>query len=167
MRLKQTRRKKKTKRTRRGGANRKVLVLCQRKTGPMANGTVEENIIPHLEAYIHSLFPGDTVTIEYMSSLGTFVGTVDYHSALDATFSEEHKGEYDLVLLNTCPFMFMNTSFISTLLKKNGFMTFKAFTINEGYNITNNIYFPAIDPSFTKIESPLQDEDLHFYSKLV
>lgn len=146
---------------------RKVLVLCQRKTGPLNYGTVTvDGIVQQLEEYVQSLFPGEEVRIEYMSSMNGLTGTVDYKMDLNEDFSQENRGEYDLVLLHTCPFPFMKYNLIHALLKPGGYMTFKSFDQNKmrSYNVTQTSMFREPN-DFTKIQSPLNDDDTFFYVK--
>ena len=65
-------------------------------------------------------------------------GRSDYPFSLKRTsknpkciqFIESHKEFYSLIILNTCPFAFMNFSLIYELLKPNGIMAFRAFQDN-------------------------------------
>lgn len=142
--------KKRKQKTKKMGGNpdKKVLVLCQRKTGSsdydnepnsvlkvVAN--IEQNIVKkHL--------PNENVKIEYMSSMeGQRDGTVDYNFS----FGEENSKQfvldnfesYSLVILYSCPNLVFSTDemclLLSSIMTPDGILT-----INANYkNISNMI----------------------------
>jgi len=120
----------------------RVLVLCQRR----ASGT-DESVHPtvaHLGRYVDALFPA---TVEYLTSGTQGDYEADYKFKLDyakkvsdnpdaKAFVRAHKGEYSLVVLNTCPFMFTKFDLVHQLLKSGGVMVVKMF---EPHNETGEV----------------------------
>jgi hypothetical protein len=137
----------------------KVLVLCQRKTGDPHNSkdyqTVKEDIVPKINILVDALLQHKPHTIEYLSSLegDHKEGTVDIKGFLQADstltfetktlstrdFVDENEGTYALILLNTCPFMFMDFDLIYQLLAADGLMVFSAFPRAISSKINFNI----------------------------
>lgn len=137
----------------------KVLVLCQRKTGDPHNSkdyqTVKEDIVPKINILVDALLQHKPHTIEYLSSLegDHKEGTVDIKGFLQADstltfenktqstrdFVDENEGTYALILLNTCPFMFMDFDLIYQLLAADGLMVFTAFPRAISSKINFNI----------------------------
>lgn len=147
---------------------KKVLVLCQRKSGIISytkNGkkiktTIEEAVVPEIKKTISSIFGKEEYKIEYLSSYpildadkvgDTPNGEIDIEGHLTdkedkepilkfkndigepitmmvREFINDNKKSYDLILLNTCPFMLMNFQMIYDLLKDDGLMVFTAYT---------------------------------------
>jgi len=132
---------------------KKVLVLCQRKAGPFYAGKevpqkIEEEIAPKINDLVQFLVGSET-TIEYLSSLtGEHAkGKVDIKGELSLTsstplilnhgkleeeisvkeFINRYKGTYALIILNTCPFMFMDFTIIDELLVPTGLIVFSAY----------------------------------------
>jgi len=132
---------------------KKVLVLCQRKAGPFYAGKevpqkIEEEIAPKINDLVQFLVGPDT-SIEYLSSLtGEHAkGKVDIKGELSLTsstplilnhgkveeeisvkeFINRYKGTYALIILNTCPFMFMDFTIIDELLVPTGLIVFSAY----------------------------------------
>jgi hypothetical protein len=114
-----------------GGEPKKVLVLCQRKTGLSESVTpykVEDEIIPKINLLISILLGNDDISIIYMSSIDPSKGTVDINCLLNGetecsrTFISENKNSFDLIILQTCPFFLMKYSILHSLLKPNGML---------------------------------------------
>ena len=132
---------------------KKVLVLCQRKAGPFYAGKevpqkIEEEIAPKINDLVQFLV-GPDATIEYLSSLtGEHAkGNVDIKGELSLTsstplilnygkveekirvedFINRYRGTYALIILNTCPFMFMDFTIIDELLGPTGLIVFSAY----------------------------------------
>jgi len=111
-----------------GGKPKKVLVLCQRKTG-LSNGlikyNVEEIVIPKINELVQGLI-GDVHTITYMTDMRGYEGTVDINCKLDGvsecskSFISENANSFDLILLQTCPYSMMEYNILHTLLKPTG-----------------------------------------------
>jgi hypothetical protein len=133
--------------------NKKVLILCQRKAGPFYAGrestkNIEEEVAPKINDLVHFLL-GPETTIEYLSSLtGEHAkGNVDIKGELSLTsstnlilnhgeveeeisvkeFINRNRGTYALIILNTCPFMFMDFTIIDDLLAPTGLIVFSAY----------------------------------------
>ncbi len=118
----------------------KALVLCQRKSYTKDNNV--KKISDKINEYVTKLF-GNGVKIEYL----TYEKDVDSQDEYDADykfifdsngknekysdeskkFIEENKESYSLIILNTCPLIFMNYKDIYDLLKPGGYMAFKRY----------------------------------------
>jgi hypothetical protein len=116
----------------------RVLVLCQRKSSPSdgPRGRVYvQDTVAHIDRYVDQLFPA---TIEYLTDgTGDDYGA-DYKFKLsyrlelsdnpDAKkFVKDHKDQYSLVILNSCPFIFTKFELIHQVLKDDGVMVVKSF----------------------------------------
>jgi len=116
---------------------KRALILCQRKTGSNHGSDldVEISVVPRIDSYIQSLFPGSQVIIEYMTPgliNGRLDGTADFNFALSnegqgREFINDHQNYYDLVMLNTCPIPLMDFSIIHEILKATGLLVIVAF----------------------------------------
>ena len=113
-----------------------ILVLCQRKASHTDSNV--EKVSQEINRYIEENY-GANVVIEYLTS---GVGDedsfdADYKFALNNDsaealhFIETHKEYYSAIILNTCPFTFMDYKIIYNLLKPDGILAFKAFTIPQ------------------------------------
>jgi len=118
---------------------KEVLVLCQRKSGEMTYGVdarkdVGEITIPKINEFVQHQLGSDT-HIQYLTDPASLVGDADYKFKLNSNpnnleakeFILNHKGYYDLIILNTCPFMYMDFNLIYDLLKPEGIMSFNIF----------------------------------------
>jgi hypothetical protein len=136
--------------------SKKVLVLCQRKSGNLDRGNgkyikVDEVVVPKINKLVNSLL-GPDYTIEYLSNKESYTeeegGEVDIdldlveYNPLAREFIERNISKYDLIILNTCPFMLMNYNIIYKLLKENGLMIFSKY------------------PREDKLEPPKKNENL-------
>ena len=110
---------------------KKVLVLCQRKTGlagSVNSYNVADIIVPKINLLINSLFGNDDISIIYMSDINEKEGTVDINCNLNGktecsrTFILENKNSFDLIILQTCPLSLMKYSILHSLLKPNGML---------------------------------------------
>jgi hypothetical protein len=113
--------------------SKKVLVLCQRKSGKHMSYDIERDVVPLIKAMAEKVLGSDQFTMEFLSDKsGHEIGEVDIlgtlHSSNEFTrsFIQQSKasGKYDLIILNTCPFQFMDYPVIHKLLKKTGLMIF-------------------------------------------
>jgi len=123
-----------------------VLVLCQRKTGLSSNKMhyVEDKEIPKIEEYVKNHFGDKKTKIEYLTDMKGYTtntrSTADYILELTSDkfldvngikikneFIKLKKNSYSLIILNTCPLIFMNYDIIYKLLKPNGIMVFKKY----------------------------------------
>jgi serine/threonine protein kinase len=116
----------------------RVLVLCQRTHGPVKvfneEFNVEETIIPTLEDiiknHLQKMTGSDKTIIEYMSSFdsseprnkATFnIKFKDSEKNPEVKeFVDNHLNFYDLIVLQTCPFKFIDLRLINSILKQNG-----------------------------------------------
>ena len=116
-----------------GGEPKKLLVMCQRRTGTMGMGVytvdrVEDIIVPKINLLIRNLFDNDNVSIIYLSSIKPSEGTVDVNCELDGVtpcsrrFIIENRNSFDLIILQTCPFIWMDYHILHSLLKPNGML---------------------------------------------
>lgn len=119
-----------------GGEPKRVLVLCQRRTGMSGKDDsryrVEDVIIPKINKVIHDILGDDTV-ITYMSDIYEHQGTVDINCLLDGRtdcskqFISENINSFDLIIFQTCPCAWMDYNIIYSLLKNNGMLGITAF----------------------------------------
>ena len=125
--------------------SKKVLVLCQRKSGLLnskGNDKVENKVVPKINDIVKKLI-GDNYTIEYLSS-GNLEGEVDIEGILNykknlilhnenkkvittEDFITKNKRSYTFIILNTCPYVIMNYSIIYELLSDDGVMICSSF----------------------------------------
>lgn len=115
---------------------KKVLVLCQRKSGTSGkdrNETVESTIVPKINEMANGLL-GEDIDIKYLTDLSYEKdGEADYNFSLDrsneeaARFMEENRGTYSMIILNTCPIAMMDMNMIHELLEPNGVVFFSIF----------------------------------------
>ena len=138
---------------------KKVLILCQRKSGPIYVGqnskgeekydNVESRIAPKINKLVKDLIPTD-YELEYLSTLEGqhSKGEVDIQGLLSLDeyqngiltlknksnekistrdFIKQNKGSYALIILNTCPFAYMDYNIIYDLLAAEGLMAFTAY----------------------------------------
>ena len=148
-----------------------VLVLCQRKEGNGKRGgpNVENLLIPVLEKIIKTFIKeknGDNelVDIKYMTLLDPDKQNdkADFNMRLlnidpnSKEFCEQHLEFYDLIVMQTCPFIYMDFRLIKNILKKGGYVicTTVQFTGNYSgilFNQKNNIPEKFIEQGFTQI----------------
>jgi hypothetical protein len=106
---------------------KQVLVLCQRKTGNDWLGKVEDKIIPSIKNVVENLI-GSDYDITYMTYIKDTtdlreIGECDINCKLDGitecskNFISENKKSFDLIILQTCPFIVMDYGIIYNLLK--------------------------------------------------
>jgi len=125
----------------------KVLILCQRKTGKCSNYqhlSVENEIIPKIETFLTSYLHGNDYSVEYMSSISqsNIIGTVDFDIRVENSpefldFLNTHKNYYSIIILQTCPFMFMKYDLIRELLCDNGVMVLSAINCGDPKLVRN------------------------------
>jgi hypothetical protein len=155
-------------------ATKKVLVLCQRKTGPLHYTPirVEEIITPKIETLVENILETDDYTIEYLSDKkGHEEGDVDILGSLEKNTSDEfttnfllkNKNSYSLIILNTCPFSLIPYPVIYKLLVENGFMAFSAYPSNIK-DSKFKLYTPPED-RFSNITT--DDMDVVLYKKII
>jgi hypothetical protein len=105
----------------------KVLVLCQRKLDE--NG--EELVNKDIDNLLDALNIGADRDIKYASPMDeNHVGKVDFEGEFgknDFTKKNFTKGDYSVIILNTCPFRFMKYNIINEYLKPNGRIVLSKF----------------------------------------
>ena len=104
-----------------------MLVLCQRKLDE--NG--EELVNKDIDNLLNALNIGTDRDIKYASRMDeNHVGKVDFEGEFgnnDFTKNNFTKGDYSVIILNTCPFRFMKYGIISEYLKPNGRIVLSKF----------------------------------------
>ena len=155
--------------------SKKVLVLCQRKTGPLhfTPKRVEEIITPKIDTLVKNILGTDDYTIEYLSDKrGHEEGDVDIEGSLEKNESDEftsdflskNKNSYSMIILNTCPFALMPYAVIYKLLVENGLMVFSAYPSNiKDTQYKFKLYIPPAD-RFSNITT--DDMDAVMYKKI-
>jgi hypothetical protein len=123
---------------------KKVLVLCQRKSGTHYGTNIEHEVVPKIKAMAEQIMHTKDFSIEFLSDqAGHEEGEVDIKGTLKSgtDFSSQFlsktkaEGKYDLIVLNTCPFQFMDYKLIHQLLKKDAIMVFAAYP-RDIYQVT-------------------------------
>jgi len=128
--------------------SKKVLVLCQRKKGIIHynDKKVEEEVVPEINSIVERLIKTQNYTIEYLSS-GDHEGELDIEGWLEYNekltlknendykittedFIKKNKKSYNLIILHTCPFKFMNYTIINELLSDDGLLVYSIFPLN-------------------------------------
>lgn len=145
-----------------GGTHKKVLVLCQRKTGILSSigsqsQLVEETITPLINRYINIVMGPDT-TIIYLTKIDPdHPGTADYdcylqnNSPCTIDFISEHGNSFDLIILQTCPYKLFNYEIVHTLLKQDGYLGITTAPNNWNYEkITAKLKFELIQHILSK-----------------
>lgn len=118
----------------------RVLILCQRKSSTLLKD--KDNVdktVEYIKTYMGDNL-GEVVDIEYLTthdhhpdhSVDETNYDADYKFSLNnnreaINFVAEHKGVYDGIILNTCPFNYLNYTMIYALLKSDGFLLLKTF----------------------------------------
>jgi hypothetical protein len=128
---------------------KKVLVLCQRKKTNFDTNSTNETI-KNLEKFIENYFIFKDVKpeIEYLTpgsgfdnehedfadykfnlvdseSITNNSNITEYDKEETRKFIEKNKGTYSLIILNTCPFIYMPYEALYQLLENDGVITFK------------------------------------------
>ncbi len=137
----------------------KILVLCQRKKGRCSASTanVERTIIPNIEKYVSNYLHTTDYKIEYLSHLDTPNpgDEVDFNieigdNAEFNNFLASKSQYYSIIVLNTCPYRFINFDYISQMLCNNGVVILSKVNCADKYNTDLFIIPPtdnAISPS--------------------
>ena len=132
-------------------SKKSVLVLCQRKEGFTFEINVQDHLIPTLEkiikAFLREKMGDDTSDIKYMTSLNSEPNNkADFNISLVSSnpkakeFSQQHSEFYDLIVLQTCPYMYMDFNLIRNILKEGGYVICVAVQINgEKSNLNKQI----------------------------
>jgi hypothetical protein len=148
---------------------KEVLVLCQRKSGKIesrlySSNDVEELIVPRINEIVQEQLESDT-NIKYLTDMkGTIDGSADYKFSLDSynpearEFISTHIGFYSLIILNTCPFIYMDFKIIYDLLKPGGIMSFNTFP-----NTSANIFLP--EEKIREIDTLFENIGKNLYRK--
>lgn len=131
---------------------KEVLVLCQRKSGKSSSaayeGDVKDIVVPKINKLVQEHL-GSDVNIEYLTKISAIDGETDYNFNLDTypdnnqakEFIANHRGFYSLIILNTCPFKYIDFKLIHNLLEPNGIMIFTIFpNIVDKNIITEDIF---------------------------
>jgi hypothetical protein len=117
---------------------KEVLVLCQRKSGKSSSaayeGDVKNIVVPKINKLVQEHL-GSDAHIEYLTKMSTNEGESDYNFSLDSypnnnqakEFIANHRGFYSLIILNTCPFKYIDFKLIHNLLEPEGIMMFTVF----------------------------------------
>jgi hypothetical protein len=140
----------------------KILILCQRKSGPLKrNRKVEEVVVPPIQTLVEELVGNNDYKIDYLSDKSIhieeregevdFLGTLKEGNEFTRDFLEKNQESYSIIILNTCPFQFMDYNPIYKLLKNDGLMLFTSYPLDI-INTGILIYFPPKN-LFSRIEN--------------
>ena len=137
----------------------KILVMCQRKAGRCyeSTQTVEDTIVPIIEQYLSNYLHTRDYKIDYLSQLEDAEpdDKVDFNIEVDnnpqfTDFLKEKAKYYSIIVLNKCPYRFINFDYVSQLLCNNGVVILSKVNCKDAYN-TNLFTIPpthaAIAPS--------------------
>ncbi len=121
----------------------KILVLCQRKKGRcLSNTTVERSVIPNIEKYLSNYLHTTDYKIDYLSQLDDPKpdDEVDFNMEIGDnaefnTFLASKSQYYSIIVLNTCPYRFINYDYISQLLCNNGVVILSKVNCSSKYDI--------------------------------
>jgi hypothetical protein len=170
--------------------------MCQRKRGldSYGDGTtdVSVSVVPMIEEYAKRVLNTDDLTFEYLTP-----GVVNWqpgdeadfdfmltrrrqpksrfaeHDDYSSLFIDYHTKHYDMIILNTCPFLMMEFDAIAEILKDDGCITFKAFQPEprDTYNLRGEHAMDTapeqhrLSTYFVPVGSPIDDGNPHFYVK--
>lgn len=128
----------------------KILVLCQRKKGRCEdNGivkTVQSTIIPNIKQYLTDYLHTTDYKIDYLSDLinddKQYDDEVDFNlkiedpreSELSDRFLKGHAMYYSVIVLNTCPYRFVNFLYIRHLMSDNGVVILSNVNCRDVYS---------------------------------
>ena len=154
---------------------KKVLVLCQRSHGTSTSGrgTVEDLIVPLINDTVHRLI-GEGADIEYLTdNVGnrdggaTYVFTLDDNPSNEASveFIASHESYYSLIILNTCPLIFMDYWLISRLLKPDGSIYFANFPTIGSESLTDLLSSKRVHDKIAEAFDPVPDTNMRLYIK--
>ena len=166
---------------------KKVLVLCQRKPGNENSKNYKKLI--EIETKINNLVTnliGPDSKIEYLTpGIGNekfeanykFILTknISYINNFNKTkqFIKNNNYSYDLIILNTCPFYYINYEIIYELLKPNGIMIYTSYPLDitklSKLTVPENLsnFFENINEleRFNTLNPPINDG--FFYKKIL
>ena len=167
----------------------KVLVLCQRKEGFTDKKiSITDHLIPTLEQIIKTFLKekmgNDTIDIDikYMVDLDSakkedksdFNMVLNNHSRKGKEFRDQHLEFYDLVVLQTCPFIYMDMKMVADILKDKGYLICTSVQIDGSQgNITGltsqgiqkkmtDAGFTEVPDSFFSFQKKTPDHDSEF-----
>lgn len=135
-----------------GNPVKNVLIVCQRRiggirrnpAGPDINDVEDVKIVnSKLESEIKKVLDAGELNIEYLSSMGGFLGEVDHqinlvkHDEEAWKFIREKTGKYDLIVLQTCPILYMCLEMIHQMLKDDGNLLIIAISPGKVANLNN------------------------------
>ncbi len=162
---------------------KRVLILCQRKSSTLPQDKDEvDKTIDSINTYMGENF-GEDVDIEYLTSHADHPDFsvnetnyyADYKFSLNnnreaINFVAKHKGVYDGIILNTCPFNYLNYAMIYAILKSDGFLLLKTFDENDEtgeLGLEEITILPSTLKTLKKyfIHSAPHDYGSHFYIK--
>ena len=115
-------------------SKKQVLVLCQRREGFTRKISIKDRLIPTLEktikTFLKEKMSNDTADIKYMVDLdpdkkedkADFNMELSNRDQKSREFREQHSEFYDLVVLQTCPFDFMDMKLVRDILKDDGYL---------------------------------------------
>jgi len=132
---------------------KRILVLCQRKVSnlPKNKDAVDKAVLEMDEYIALRTHEDERVSIEYLTwhynephkayANHNFLLSRENTYGSDAIFKEkismldkfiaEHNNSYDIIILNTCPLIWLDYNMIHNLLKSNGILVVKLFGNKE------------------------------------
>jgi hypothetical protein len=154
----------------------KVLVLCQRKKGRCNDSSsrlVEHNTVPTIKKYLNDFLHSEDYTIDYLSDLDSDEPPdgVDFNIKIGDNeefigFLRHHTKYYSVIILNTCPFAFMQFGYIRDLLVDSGVVILSKVNCSDRYS-TDLFDIPPTDNAImnSNITSFFRYDNHGFYRK--
>uniref|UniRef100_A0A6C0H3M6 Uncharacterized protein n=1 Tax=viral metagenome TaxID=1070528 RepID=A0A6C0H3M6_9ZZZZ len=144
---------------------KQVLVLCQRSEGFNEKISIKDRLIPTLEKIINTFLKekigNDIADIKYMVDLdptkkqdkADFNMVLANHSKKGRAFRDQHLDFYDLVVLQTCPFLYMDMKMVNDILKDYGYLICTTVLLNGKSNkiILEPLVKKITDAGFTEV----------------
>ena len=127
--------------------HKRVLIMCQRKVSNLPHDKSVAKAVLDIDTYIKTHF-GEDATIEYLTHYAseTHTNYADHMFPLSRsetlfgvgeihennmeklnTFLETNNKKYDVIILNTCPLLWLDFNMIHELLKSGGILVVKEF----------------------------------------
>lgn len=163
----------------------KVLIMCQRKKSydnnkghnNLTDSSYVDMTVGNIEKYLYDYYKTDVITIEYLVKPSTCENDLydaDYKIWFEPNskktnvrlqsyqFIQNHRDEYDMIMLQTCPLMYFaqNFRYLPLLMKDTGVLTIKTFSYFENDIIDSRTTIPDIYNHLYQYFEPI-DKDMY------
>jgi len=136
----------------------KVLVICQRKKGNCSFGKnmlVENTTVPIIKKYISQYLKTEDYSVDYLSKLDKDEPNdgVDFNIKIGDNdefndFLDIRRKYYSMIILNTCPYRFIQYGYIKDLLEDNGVVILSKVNCGDKYD-SDLFKIPPTDSALT------------------